>query len=315
MKDKLVILVGPTGVGKTNLSLKLADKFAGEIISGDSMQVYKGFDIGTDKIMPSERNQIPHYLIDIKEAHESYSTADFQKDAGLAIDHISAKGKLPILVGGSGLYVQSVIYDYQFSESKRDEKITKELELDLETYGQTKLYERLRAVDPEQADKIHPNNHIRLIRALETYLVTGQTMTERNKMQSHTQAYDALIIGLTLDRSLLYERINKRVDEMIEAGLVQEVERFYRLGLSQSQSMRGIGYKEFIPYFEGDKSLISCIEQLKQNSRNYAKRQLTWFNNKLAVNWFDANEINNNPKEVEALIKKFIKENEDEQTT
>lgn len=309
MKEKLVILVGPTGVGKTDLSLKLAEKFHGEIISGDSMQVYKGFDIGTDKIMPEDRKGINHYLIDIKKPSESYSTADFQKEARLAISQISNKRKLPFLVGGSGLYVQSVIYDYQFSESKRDEKITLELEDYLKKYGQVKLYERLVEVDPEQANKIHPNNHRRVIRAIETYLVTGKTMSERNKEQTNELLYDVLIIGLTLDRDVLYEQINTRVDEMIKNGLLKEVESFYRLGLSQSQSMRGIGYKEFIPYFEGEKSLDTCINQLKQNSRNYAKRQLTWFKNKLAVNWYDAAEVREDSTDIQALIKKFLKEN------
>ncbi len=309
MKEKLIILVGPTGVGKTNLSLKLAEKFRGEIVSGDSMQVYKGFDIGTDKIMSQERRGINHYLIDIKEPNETYSTADFQKDARSTINRISKKGKLPFLVGGSGLYLQSVIYDYQFGENKPDKKLRQELETYLEKNGQEKLYKKLLELDPEQADKIHPNNHVRLIRAIESYLVTGKTMSERNKSQTKELLYDVLIIGLTLDRGALYEKINNRVDQMIEEGLIEEVEAFYRLGLSEAQSMRGIGYKEFIPYFEGRRSLEDCIDQLKQNSRNYAKRQLTWFKNKLKVNWFDATDVLRDSREVEALIKDFLKEN------
>ena len=287
MKPKVVAIVGPTAVGKTKLSIEMAKKFNGEIISGDSMQVYKGMDIGTAKITKEETEGIPHYMIDIKEPKDSFTVADFKSLVTQYIDEILARNKLPIIVGGSGLYIQSVMYDYQFAEIKRDEQFTKDLEDKIANHGIQPLYEKLQQVDPEQAKKIHPNNHRRVIRALEVYEQTGLTMDEIIKRKMNKKSpYDWVLIGLEMERKLLYERINYRVDLMLHNALEEEVFHLYQQGLENTQAMRAIGYKEFIPYFKGEYDLNRAIELLKRNSRRYAKRQYTWFRNKMNVNWY-----------------------------
>ncbi|HLS61342.1 MAG TPA: tRNA (adenosine(37)-N6)-dimethylallyltransferase MiaA [Virgibacillus sp.] len=286
MKQTVVVIVGPTSVGKTKLSIEIAKKMNGEIISGDSMQVYKGMDIGTAKVSPEEMQYIPHYMIDLKQPDEAFSVADFQFYVQQYIDDITSRNKLPILVGGSGLYIQATLYNYDFSNQKRDDKITKRLEAEIEQDGIKPLYDRLMAVDPIQAAKIHPNNHRRVIRALEVYELTGSTMSERQEDQKLESPYNIRYIGLEMERSLLYERINERVDEMIVNGLVAEVRELYELGYETCQSMKAIGYKEFIPYFQGKQTLYESIELLKRNSRRYAKRQYTWFKNKLDIKWY-----------------------------
>lgn len=287
MKNTVIAIVGPTAVGKTALSIEVAQKLSGEIISGDSMQVYQGMDIGTDKITSEQMQDIPHYMLDIKQPDIPFSVADFQKHVRYYIDHILAKNKLPIIVGGSGLYIQAVLYDYDFTVVKRDPQYTATLEKQIEREGITPLYHKLQQIDPEQARKIHPNNHRRIIRALEIYETTGETMSERHNQQQNEPLYNDHIIALTMERSILYERINGRVDEMVAQGLIDEVESLYEKGYAQTQAMRGIGYKEFIPYFKNERSLEACIEDLKRNTRRYAKRQLTWFKNKMDVNWYD----------------------------
>lgn len=286
MKKTVIAIVGPTAVGKTALSLEVAKKLSGEIISGDSMQVYKEMDIGTDKISQEQMQGIPHYMLNIKEPNESFSVADFQNKVRYYINHIHAKNKLPIIVGGSGLYVQAVLYDYSFTKAKRNIEYTKKLEEQVAKEGIDRLYEQLQQIDPEQAEKIHPNNHRRVIRALEIYETTGKTMSEHHAQQQNVPLYDHHIIGLTMDRTLLYERINKRVDEMVETGLIEEVHSLYLKGYEHTEAMRGIGYKEFIPYFKNEKSLQDCVEDLKRNTRRYAKRQFTWFKNKMDVKWY-----------------------------
>ncbi|GAA0298185.1 tRNA dimethylallyltransferase [Gracilibacillus halotolerans] len=286
MKEKLVVIVGPTAVGKTALSIEIAEKYNGEVISGDSMQIYRGMDIGTAKITEEEKKGIPHHLIDILSPNEDYSVAQFQKDVQAAIRSISSRGKLPILVGGTGLYIQSVLYDYQFSKQQRDEAIQEKIEQELEKYGVNHVYKRLKEVDPEQAQKIHPNNTRRLIRALEVYEQTGLTLSEYQKKQSNEMQFDAFLIGLEMDRVLLYDRINQRIDLMMEQGLLDEVEGLLNNTNENAQAMKAIGYKEFIPYFRGEQSLEETVELLKRNSRRYAKRQFTWFKNKLPVHWY-----------------------------
>ena len=292
MKDKVLVIVGPTAVGKTELSLKLAQVFDGEIISGDSMQVYKGLDIGTAKATKEERNLIPHHLIDIINVNEDFTVSDFQKKARQLIEDISSRGKIPIIVGGSGLYIQSVLYDYQFPTEARNETITKLLEAEVEKKGIETVYKKLVEIDPKQAKKIHPNNHRRVIRALEIYQTTGLTMTEIQQRQKITPLYDAKIIGLEMERSKLYERINQRVDDMLDKGLIEEVRQLYEAVPESSQSISGIGYKEFIPYFTGEMELEACVEILKRNSRRFAKRQYTWFKNKMTIDWYDASTNN-----------------------
>ncbi|MEK3908402.1 tRNA (adenosine(37)-N6)-dimethylallyltransferase MiaA [Oceanobacillus sp. FSL W7-1309] len=286
MKKNVVAIMGPTAVGKTKLSIELAKRFNGEIISGDSMQVYKGLDIGTAKIKQAEMQGIPHHMLDIRGPDEDFSAADFKALVQQYIAEITARGKLPIIVGGSGLYIQAALYDYNFSDRKRDPLLTKEMEEIVELEGIMPLYQRLEQIDPEQAKKIHPNNHRRVIRALEIYETTGMTMSEYEKNQVMESPYNPILLGLEMPRALLYERINDRVDQMIEKGLKTEVKKVYDEGYASCQSMKAIGYKEWISYFKGEQSLEGTVELLKRNSRRYAKRQYTWFKNKMDVTWY-----------------------------
>lgn len=286
-KPKLIVIIGPTAVGKTKLSIELAKQLDGEIISGDSMQIYKGMDIGTAKVSEQEMQGIPHYLIDIKEPDESFSVAEFQEIVRKQIEDIHARGKMPMIVGGTGLYIQSVIYDYQFTETPSDEKVRERMEVFIKAHGIDPLYEKLKEIDPDSAAAIHKNNHRRVIRALEVYEVTGKKFSDYTKEQSQELLYDVSIIGLTMDRDVLYERINHRVDMMMQGGLLEEVKSLYESGLHDVQSIQAIGYKELYAYFEGRCTLEEAVEQLKQNSRRYAKRQLTWFRNKMPVKWIE----------------------------
>jgi tRNA dimethylallyltransferase len=286
-KEKVVVIIGPTAVGKTKLSVELAKRLNGEIISGDSMQIYRSMDIGTAKISSEEMEGIPHYLIDIKDPTEAFSAAEFQTEVRKLIKDINKRGKLPILVGGTGLYIQSVIYDYHFSDKASNLAVREQLERELEEKGIDVLMGRLKQLDPESSDKIHPNNHRRVIRALEIYITSGKTMSEYIDDQEEELLYDVTLIGLTLDRDILYNRINQRVDQMVEEGLEQEVRKLYEQGIRDVLSIQAIGYKELYQYFDGLISFQEAIDLLKRNSRRYAKRQLTWFRNKMDVKWFD----------------------------
>lgn len=281
------MLIGPTAVGKTKMSIELAKRLDAEIISGDSMQIYRGMDIGTAKITPAEMQGIPHHLIDIKDPEDSFSVAEFQQLVRPLIREITRRRKLPMIVGGTGLYIQSVLYDYQFTDAPSDEGYRQKLRKFVEENGEMALFHMLKAVDEESAARIHPRNVRRVIRALEIYHCTGKTMSEWQKTQTPELLYDAAIIGLTMEREQLYRRINERVEQMIANGLLDEVKALYDRGLRDCQSIQAIGYKELYAYFVGAISLEEAIEQLKQNSRRYAKRQLTWFRNKLPVRWFD----------------------------
>lgn len=286
-KQKVIVIIGPTAVGKTRLSVELAKRVNGEIISGDSMQIYKEMDIGTAKVSKEEMQGVPHYLIDVKEPTESYSVAEFQREVRELIDRISKKGCIPIIAGGTGLYIQSVLYDYQFSDTGKDEEIRLRLEKQVEEEGMEIVYEELRRIDPVSAENIHPNNVRRVIRALEVFHSTGKTMAEYQESQEQELLYDVAFVGLTMDRETLYDRINLRVDLMVEQGLIDEVESLYKKGIRDCQSIQAIGYKELYGYFDGKLSMEQAIAALKQNSRRYAKRQLTWFRNKMDVTWFD----------------------------
>lgn len=292
------MIIGPTAVGKTALSIHLAKRFKGEIISGDSMQVYKGMDIGTAKITPEETEGIPHHLIDIKEPDESFSAAEFQQLVRQKITEITNKGCLPIIVGGTGLYIQSVIYDYQFSETGGDPQLREALEKEAAQAGKEALHERLRQVDPEAATVIHPNNVRRVIRALEIFHTTGKRMSEQQSQQPDELLYETALIGLTMDREMLYNRINQRVDSMIKDGLLEEVKTLWEKGIRNGQAVQAIGYKELFSYLRGEETLEEAVEQLKQNSRNYAKRQLTWFRNKMNVDWFDLSDEEKRPEKI-----------------
>ena len=280
----VLCIVGPTAVGKTKMSIELAKQLNGEIISGDSMQIYRGMDIGTAKATMDERQGIPHHLIDEKNPDEPYSVAAFQQTVRAKMEEIKSRGKLPIIVGGTGLYIKSVLYDYEFageSESK---------EIDEVKYGHLsneELHAKLATVDEAGAKDIHPNNRKRVIRALEIYETSGVKKSEMIEKQEHKMIYDACLIGLTDDRTVLYDRINKRVDVMYETGLVEEVKALFDQGIpAESQSIRAIGYKELYDYFKGFISLEESKELIKRNSRRYAKRQYTWFNNQMDVTWF-----------------------------
>ncbi|MCM3023503.1 tRNA (adenosine(37)-N6)-dimethylallyltransferase MiaA [Heyndrickxia ginsengihumi] len=286
-KEKLIVLIGPTAVGKTELSIALAKRFDAEIISGDSMQVYKGMDIGTAKISEEEMGHIPHHLIDIKEPDESFSVAEFQQLVRNKISDIHNRNKMPMIVGGTGLYIQSIIYDYQFSDISGDEEYRTHLEKKAKEEGAESLFQLLKQNDPESAKSIHPNNVRRVIRALEIYHFSGKTVAEYQKTQKREALYDIALIGLTMDRDKLYERINKRVDQMMEQGLLEEVKKLYERNIHDVQSIQAIGYKELYAYLDGRVTLEDAVEQLKQNTRRFAKRQLTWFRNKMDVQWFD----------------------------
>jgi len=292
-KQKLVVLIGPTAVGKTKTSIELAKAFNGEIISGDSMQIYRRMDIGTAKITPEEMEGIPHHLIDIKNPDEPFSAAEFQELAREEIDKIAKRGKLPMIVGGTGLYIQSVLYDYHFTEAASDSSFREKMEKLAEQNSNQYLHDQLKEIDPQSAERIHPNNIRRVIRALEVFHCTGKTMTEWQSEQQIEAKYDAAIIGLTMEREILYERINKRVDLMLQAGLLNEVRQLFQDGLTDCQSIQAIGYKELYDYLYGRSTFEQAVENLKQNSRRYAKRQLTWFRNKMDVKWFDMTETEN----------------------
>ncbi|GEK32476.1 tRNA (adenosine(37)-N6)-dimethylallyltransferase MiaA [Kurthia sibirica] len=289
----VLAIVGPTAVGKTALSIQLAQKLNGEIINGDSMQVYKDLNIGTAKITVEEMAGVPHHLIDVKEAHESFSVAEFQQLVREKIADIQSRGKLPIIVGGTGLYIQAVLYDFRFTEEKIDTAVREAYYEQLEQVGPEAMHAKLMAVDPETAAIIHPNNTRRVLRALEM-AEHGEVMkSSEEAQQGNRPLYNHYIIGLNRERAQLYERINLRVNNMLEKGLLEEVTALHEAGLRDCQSMSAIGYKELYAYLEDRYTLEDAVEKLKQNSRRYAKRQLTYFKNKLDVTWFDVTEENN----------------------
>lgn len=306
---KVIVIVGPTAVGKTALSIEIAQKFNGEVISGDSMQVHIGMDIGTAKVKPYEMKSIPHHLIDCIHPDEAYTVAQFQTDVRQCIEDIHGRGHVPIIVGGSGLYIESALYNFTFSEQKRDKVFTANMEKIIEEKGIEPLFARLKEIDPEQAARIHPNNHRKVIRALEVYQTTGKTMREIQKENQPKLLYDTLFIGLEMDRPQLYERINHRVDVMMDAGLVEEVERLLLQGYRTEKSMKAIGYKEIIEYIDGHVTKEDAILKLQRNSRRFAKRQYTWFKNRLPVHWYNITdgvppEISNNiNKDIAGFLK------------
>lgn len=284
----VIAIVGPTAVGKTALSIELAKKLDGEIINGDSMQVYRDLNIGTAKITPEEMDGVPHHLLDILEPTDSFSVADYQQAVREKITEIQARGKMPIIVGGTGLYVQAVLYDFRFTEEKIDESVREAYYTALEQLGPEAMHARLAAVDPETAKTIHPNNTRRVIRALEMAEHSDVKKSNDAQHQGEKALYHHLIIGLNMDREKLYERINLRVDMMLEQGLVDEVRGLYDRDIRDVQAIRAIGYKELYDYFDGRETFEQAIENLKQNSRRYAKRQLTYFRNKMDITWYDS---------------------------
>ena len=294
---KVIVIAGPTAVGKTKLSIELAKELNGEIINADSTQVFKHLDIATAKVTEEEKEGIPHHLIDIKELDEDYTVYDFQKDVRLKIEEISKKGKTPILVGGTGLYIKAALYDYQFEEESID--------ADYSNYTNHELYQMLLSVDPNT--EIHINNRKRVERALNYYKIHNKPMSEKEKTE--TLLYDTIFIGLTCDRETLYERINKRVDVMLDNGLLEEAKKIYNLNILSKAVLTPIGYKELFSYFNNEITYEEAIDLIKQRSRHYAKRQYTWFNNQMNIKWFNTNfhDFNVTIKEVIDYIEKEVK--------
>ena len=286
----MVAVVGPTATGKTALGVALAQQFSGEVISADSMQIYKGLDVGTAKVTPQETCGIPHHGVDILTPEKTFSVADFTALAGALEHEISGRGHLPILVGGTGLYVQSFLYGVRFAAEKTPDGLREQLAAELNKKGPEAMYAELQAVDPEAAAAIHPNNHVRVLRALEHYRATGKKLSEQKAASLPPERpYRSLILGLDFpDRAALYRRIDLRVDKMLDAGLLDEAKLVYDHRQTYRTAAQAIGYKEFFPYFEGTAPLDACTEKLKQASRNYAKRQLTWFRHMDGVVWLDA---------------------------
>ena len=291
--DKLIILTGPTAVGKSELSIKLAKAINGEIISADSIQVYKELNIGSAKIMPEEMQGIRHYLIDVLEPTEDFNVFIFKKMAKEAIEDIISRGKIPIIVGGTGFYIQSIIYDIDFDEEDNS-KIRLELEELAREKGNDYIHGELAKVDKASAMKIHPNNTKRVIRALEYYRLNNKPISLHNETERAKEAvFDAKYFVLNDKRELLYERINKRVDKMIQLGLVEEVISLLDKGLDSSyNSMQGIGYKEIVEYLDGKCSLDEAVDNIKKNTRHFAKRQMTWFRREKDVIYLDKDEMN-----------------------
>ena len=289
-KHPVVAVVGPTATGKTALGVTLAQHFSGEVNSCDSMQIYKGLDVGTAKVTPEETCGIPHHGVDILTPDKTFSVADFTAMAVELEQQISARGHLPILVGGTGLYVQSFLYGVRFAEEKAPAGLREQLTAELAEKGGAAMYEELRSVDPEAAAAIHPNNQVRVLRALEHYRATGKKLSEQKADSLPPERpYRSLILGLDFpDRAGLYRRIDLRVDKMLDAGILQEAEYVWQNRETFRTAAQAIGYKEFFPYFEGAAPLEVCTKKLKQASRNYAKRQLTWFRHMDGVVWLDA---------------------------
>lgn len=285
-KIPLIVVCGPTASGKTSLGIALAKHYNGEIISADSMQIYKGMDIATAKPTQSEQQGIIHHLISYVEPTQAYSVAEYVKNAHDKIKEISQKGKIPILVGGTGLYINSVLNNIEFSEADVDQRLREELHKRLEAEGANVLLNELAVFDKESAERIGTSNHRRLIRAIEIYKTTGKTMTQHNQESMLVPSpYNDVRIALTCDdRQKLYDRINKRVDIMVEDGLIEEAKEFRKQSYS-STAVKAIGYKELEPYFLGSASLEEALENLKRETRRYAKRQLTWFRRDEKINW------------------------------
>ncbi len=289
----MIVLTGPTAAGKTELSIALAKKLNGAIISADSMQVYKYMNIGSAKIRPEEMQGVRHYLVDVLDPREEFHVARFQQMAKEAMDEIYRNGQLPIVVGGTGFYIQALLKDIDFDESSGELPCRKELEETARREGGAVLYERLKQVDPESAEAIHPNNVKRVIRALEFYQETGQPISLHNKEQKEKQPpYTYAYFVLNDDRARLYERIDRRVDRMVEQGLVEEVRWLKEHGYDRSLvSMQGLGYKELFPYLDGTCSLEEAVEIIKRDTRHFAKRQITWFKREPDVIWLNQQEF------------------------
>ncbi len=287
----IIVILGPTGVGKTKMSVELAKRLKGEVINADSTQVYRGLNIATAKVTENEKENIPHHLFDIKDISENYTVFDYQKDARLVLEKLKREGKTPIIVGGTGLYIKALLYDYDFKEETNN--------YDFSNYTTKELYDKALEIDPSM--NIHQNNRQRLERFISYYLNNNEV---KGKEKTDKLLYDTLFIGLTCDREVLYERLNRRVDQMVNEGLLDEALNLFKSNVRTKAVMTPIGYKELFPYFEGTETLEKSLDLIKQKTRNYAKRQYTWFNHQVPVKWFnvDFDNFNNTINEVLSYI-------------
>lgn len=290
MAEKILVVTGPTATGKTALSVELAKKLGGEIVSADSMQIYRGMDIGTAKVTKAEMQNIPHHMIDIADPSEDYSVSRYVEEADAAVRGILSRGRLPIVAGGTNLYIDSLIAGLDFAEKAEDAALRESLNKQYDDIGGEAMLEHLRGFDPERAAKLHPADKRRIVRAVEIYILTGETITRHDEeTKKRPKRYDAVKIALTFaDRAVLYDRINARVDKMVSDGLFDEVRGLLDSGLSpESTSMQAIGYKEPATYFRGEMSRDEAIELIKLSSRRYAKRQLTWLRRDDSIHWHE----------------------------
>ena len=292
MKQKLIVVAGPTASGKTRLAIDIAKSVNGEIVNADSMQIYKYMNIGSAKPTLEEQSEAKHHLIDFLEPDEEFSVANYTELAHKVIAEISSRGKIPIMCGGTGLYINSVVNDITFGEIETDYKLREELNELAKQHGSQYLLDILKEFDPVSAQRLHPGNLRRIVRAIEFYRTTGIPISEHQEMTKQKESrYEPLMLCVKWDREVLYDRINKRVDIMMNDGLLDEVKQLMEIGYTKElNSMKGIGYKEIIDYFEGNMSLEDTVNLIKQSSRRYAKRQLTWFRRDKRIHWLDANE-------------------------
>ncbi len=305
---KIIVIAGPTACGKTEYAIRVAENTGGEIVSCDSMQIYKFMSIGSAKPTEEELSRAKHWLVDEIDPREDFSVARYRDMAKDAINDILSRGKTPIIAGGTGLYLNSLLYDMDFSEADRDLELRQTLMDEADLFGPEYVYKKLEAVDPVKASKIHPNNLKKVIRALEGASV-GKGITEFSELNARTGDYDVLLMGLTRDREELYDRINRRVDIMVEQGLFGEVEELLEMGLQEEDiSMKGIGYKEIIAFYDGQMTEDEAIDKIKQNTRHLAKRQLTWFRRYDDMHWINITELGEEGamKEIMDLIKDFL---------
>lgn len=311
-KLPLVILTGPTAVGKTKLSVELAKAIGGEIISADSMQVYRGMDIGSAKVTPEEMQGVPHYLIDEFDPREEFHVVRFQEYAKKYIQEICSRGKIPILVGGTGFYIQAVLYDIDFTENGSDNSYRDSLQAIVDTQGAEVLHQMLREVDPKSADAIHANNVKRVIRALEFYQETGQKISEHNETEREKESpYQFAYFVLNDEREQIYQNIDLRVDQMLAQGLIEEVKTLRAQGCTRDLvSMQGLGYKEILDYLDGVLPLDEAVRILKRDTRHFAKRQLTWFRRERDVIWLDKNQYQRDTAQLLEKIMQILKEKE-----
>lgn len=310
MKRPLIVLTGPTAVGKTKLSIALAKAVGGEIISADSMQVYRQMDIGSAKIRPEEMEGVPHYLVDVLDPSEEFHIVKFQEMAKEAMEQIYANGHIPILVGGTGFYIQSIVKDIDFTQNEENWEIRKKWEQFAADYGSERLHEELKKVDPKSAETIPAGNVKRVIRALEFFELSGTPISEHNEVQKAKESpYDFVYFVLNDHRELLYQRIEQRIDEMLKEGLVEEVQGLKARGFTKSMvSMQGLGYKEILDYLEGNQSLEEAVYILKRDTRHFAKRQLTWFRREPEVIWINKYDYHYENEQILAAMKTALKE-------